>query len=105
MLLKPFVRWNSCQWPHNLEVIREKGTEMQSPALIAKHSPLINAAVADVPCLTGRKRWRLRLIRALRAVRRAIPDVLYSIVGDGEERPGLQQRVQQEGLSAAVQLP
>src|SRR5207247_2406979 len=44
------------------------------------------------------------MIRALPALRRAIPDVLYAIVGDGEERPALERLVDQEGLRQSVQF-
>ncbi len=44
------------------------------------------------------------LIRALHAVRRAIPDVLYAVVGDGEERGSLQALAAREGLGEHVQF-
>lgn len=44
------------------------------------------------------------VIQALAAVRRAIPDVLYAIVGDGEERGALEQFVRQEGAADHVQF-
>ena len=43
-----------------------------------------------------------QMIRALHTVRRAIPDVLYAIIGDGEERPALKALVDREGLSGHV---
>jgi phosphatidylinositol alpha-1,6-mannosyltransferase len=45
-----------------------------------------------------------RMIRALHAVREAVPDVLYAIVGEGEERPALRDLVQREGLGNHVQF-
>ncbi len=45
-----------------------------------------------------------QLIRAMQTVRQAIPGVLYSIVGDGEERPKLQRLVAELGLEAEVQF-
>jgi phosphatidyl-myo-inositol dimannoside synthase len=45
-----------------------------------------------------------QMILALRTIRRAVPDVLYAIVGDGEERPRLQDLVAREGLQDHVQL-
>jgi phosphatidylinositol alpha-1,6-mannosyltransferase len=45
-----------------------------------------------------------QLIRSLSTVRKSIPDVLYAIVGDGEERPELEAIVAQEGLSGHVQF-
>jgi phosphatidylinositol alpha-1,6-mannosyltransferase len=45
-----------------------------------------------------------QMIRALRAVRESVPDVLYAVVGDGEERRALQDLVAQEGLGGGVQF-
>ena len=45
-----------------------------------------------------------QMIQALRSARRAIPDVLYAIVGDGEERAPLQALTAREGLSEHVQF-
>jgi phosphatidylinositol alpha-1,6-mannosyltransferase len=44
------------------------------------------------------------LILALKAVRRQISDVLYAIVGDGEERGELEVSVRREGLAGHVQF-
>jgi phosphatidylinositol alpha-1,6-mannosyltransferase len=44
------------------------------------------------------------MIHALRTVRAALPDVLYAIVGEGEERPRLARLVAQEGLGQHVQF-
>jgi phosphatidylinositol alpha-1,6-mannosyltransferase len=43
-----------------------------------------------------------QMIRALLTVRQAIPDILYAIIGDGEERPALRALVDREGLSQQV---
>ena len=45
-----------------------------------------------------------QMISALHAVRRALPDVLYAIVGDGEERGPLEELVAREGLGPHVQF-
>jgi phosphatidylinositol alpha-1,6-mannosyltransferase len=45
-----------------------------------------------------------QMIRALRTVRERVPNVLYAIVGDGEEREGLLELVRNEGASDHVQL-
>ena len=45
-----------------------------------------------------------QMIRALRQIRRSIPDVLYSIVGDGEERQRLEVLARDEGLRDHVQF-
>jgi phosphatidylinositol alpha-1,6-mannosyltransferase len=45
-----------------------------------------------------------QMIRALAAVRQRIPDVLYAILGDGEERPLLQALAADLGLTAHVQF-
>jgi phosphatidylinositol alpha-1,6-mannosyltransferase len=45
-----------------------------------------------------------RMIRALSAIRDAIPDVLYAIVGDGEELPALRSLAEREGLAGHVQF-
>jgi phosphatidylinositol alpha-1,6-mannosyltransferase len=44
------------------------------------------------------------MIRALGVLRRQFPDVLYAIVGDGEERPALEGLVEREGLGSHVQF-
>src|SRR5262249_42969200 len=44
------------------------------------------------------------LLRALPAIRRQIPNVLYSIVGDGIERQQLEQLVNELGIAECVQL-
>jgi phosphatidylinositol alpha-1,6-mannosyltransferase len=44
------------------------------------------------------------LIRALRRVREVVPDILYAIVGDGEERAYLQGLVAREGVERHVQF-
>jgi phosphatidylinositol alpha-1,6-mannosyltransferase len=51
-----------------------------------------------------RRKGHDQMIRALAAVRRAVPDVLYAILGDGEERPALQGLVAGEGLGDHVQF-
>jgi phosphatidylinositol alpha-1,6-mannosyltransferase len=45
-----------------------------------------------------------QLIRALQVVRRAIPNVLYAIVGDGEERAFLGELVAGKGLNDQIQF-
>ena len=44
------------------------------------------------------------MILALRTIRKTIPDVLYAIIGDGEEAPYLRELVAREGLSDHVQF-
>jgi phosphatidylinositol alpha-1,6-mannosyltransferase len=44
------------------------------------------------------------LILALRSIRRAVPDVLYAIVGDGEELDHLRSLTDREGLTGHVQF-
>jgi phosphatidylinositol alpha-1,6-mannosyltransferase len=44
------------------------------------------------------------MIRALAEIRKAIPDVLYAIAGDGEERQSLEQQVEEAGLTRQVQF-
>jgi phosphatidylinositol alpha-1,6-mannosyltransferase len=44
------------------------------------------------------------LILALELVRQSIPNVLYSIVGDGEERASLEELVRERGLAQLVQF-
>jgi phosphatidylinositol alpha-1,6-mannosyltransferase len=44
------------------------------------------------------------LVRALPALRRAVPDVLYAVLGDGEERAALEQLVDREGVRQSVQF-
>lgn len=45
-----------------------------------------------------------RMLLALPTVRRAVPDVLYAIVGDGEERARLEDLALREGVSGLVQF-
>jgi phosphatidylinositol alpha-1,6-mannosyltransferase len=45
-----------------------------------------------------------QMIRALRTIRQAFPDILYAIVGAGEERPFLQDQILREGLEKHVQF-
>jgi phosphatidylinositol alpha-1,6-mannosyltransferase len=45
-----------------------------------------------------------QMIRALRAIRQVVPNVLYAIAGDGEEREPLEQLVESEGMQDAVQF-
>jgi phosphatidylinositol alpha-1,6-mannosyltransferase len=45
-----------------------------------------------------------RMIEALSAIRRTIPDILYAIVGDGEEAGRLRELVDREGLRDHVQF-
>jgi phosphatidylinositol alpha-1,6-mannosyltransferase len=44
------------------------------------------------------------MIRALAPIQRQIPNVLYAVVGDGEERAALEALVQQERLGGHVQF-
>jgi phosphatidylinositol alpha-1,6-mannosyltransferase len=45
-----------------------------------------------------------QMILALPAVRRTVPDVLYAILGDGEERGALEELVRRHGLGDHVQF-
>jgi phosphatidyl-myo-inositol dimannoside synthase len=45
-----------------------------------------------------------RLIQALQTIRKAVPDILYAVVGDGEERASLNELVAREGLGRHVQF-
>jgi phosphatidyl-myo-inositol dimannoside synthase len=51
-----------------------------------------------------RRKGHDQMIRALRTVRESIPDVLYAIVGDGEEREYLRDLVDREGHGGHVQF-
>jgi len=51
-----------------------------------------------------RRKGQDMLIRALTTIREQIPDVLYVIVGDGEERGTLHQLVEDLGLHSHVQF-
>lgn len=44
------------------------------------------------------------MIRALGAIRQAVPDVLFAVAGDGEERRSLQELAAAEGVTANVQF-
>lgn len=51
-----------------------------------------------------RRKGHDKMIEALPAIRQNIPNVLYAIVGDGDQRPTLQALVEQHGLEQAVQF-
>jgi phosphatidylinositol alpha-1,6-mannosyltransferase len=51
-----------------------------------------------------RRKGQDMMIAALQAVRRVCPDVLYAIVGDGEERAALEDQSARAGLTAHVQF-
>lgn len=51
-----------------------------------------------------RRKGHDTMIRALNKIRKRIPNVLYAIVGDGEERGYLQELVVREGLTEHVQF-
>ncbi len=44
------------------------------------------------------------LIRAIAAIRQRVPNVLYSIVGDGQERAALERLIAEQGLADHVEL-
>ncbi len=44
------------------------------------------------------------LIRAMSAIREQVPDVLYSIIGDGHEHPALESLIATNGLAGCVEL-
>lgn len=44
------------------------------------------------------------LIQCLASIREAIPDVLYAIIGDGDERPRLEQLARDEGVERNVRF-
>ncbi len=77
----------------------------------AGRDPALRAALGwhDRPVVLTVSRLQKRkghdqMILALGEVRRTIPDVLYAIVGDGEEREPLRQLVEREGLQGHVQF-
>jgi phosphatidylinositol alpha-1,6-mannosyltransferase len=45
-----------------------------------------------------------RLIEALAVIKRAVPDVLYAVVGDGEERTALEELSRREHVADSVQF-
>jgi phosphatidylinositol alpha-1,6-mannosyltransferase len=51
-----------------------------------------------------RRKGHDTMIRGLAAVRRAVPDVLYAVAGDGEERHYLEEVVRAEGAADHVQF-
>jgi phosphatidylinositol alpha-1,6-mannosyltransferase len=51
-----------------------------------------------------RRKGQDQMISALATVRRKVPDVLYAIVGDGEERGALEGQVARTGLGRHVQF-
>jgi phosphatidylinositol alpha-1,6-mannosyltransferase len=51
-----------------------------------------------------RRKGHDHLILALRSIRQTIPNVLYAIVGDGDERASLKGLVAREGLEEQVQF-
>jgi phosphatidyl-myo-inositol dimannoside synthase len=51
-----------------------------------------------------RRKGHDQMILALKSIRRMVPDVLYAVVGDGEEREPLQALVTSEGQEGHVQF-
>lgn len=51
-----------------------------------------------------RRKGHDQMIRALASIRRDVPDVLYAIIGDGDERERLQALVADEGQGGHVQF-
>lgn len=51
-----------------------------------------------------RRKGHDMLIRALGRIRQRVPNVLYAIVGDGDERRGLEELARPEGVADAVQF-
>jgi phosphatidylinositol alpha-1,6-mannosyltransferase len=45
-----------------------------------------------------------RFIEALAVIKRAVPDVLYAVVGDGEERPALEELARTQRVADSVQF-
>jgi phosphatidylinositol alpha-1,6-mannosyltransferase len=67
----------------------------------------LNWGTRPVVLTVGRLQQRKghdQMIRALQTIRRVIPDILYAIVGDGEERRSLEELVVCEGLGDHVQF-
>ena len=59
--------------------------------------------ILTVGALSARK-GQDTMIRALPAIRRAIPDVLYALAGEGWERPRLEELAKRLGVAEAVQF-
>lgn len=59
--------------------------------------------ILTVGALSARK-GQDTMIRALPAVRRAVPDALYAVAGEGWERPRLEQLAKDLGVADAVQF-
>lgn len=51
-----------------------------------------------------KRKGQHRMIEALEQIREAVPDVLYAVVGDGEERDKLETLVRERGLADHVQF-
>jgi phosphatidylinositol alpha-1,6-mannosyltransferase len=51
-----------------------------------------------------RRKGHDQMIRALVTVRKRIPDVLYAVVGEGEERPRLERLIAENGLQDHIRL-
>jgi phosphatidylinositol alpha-1,6-mannosyltransferase len=51
-----------------------------------------------------RRKGQDMLIRALPVIRRVVPDVLYAVVGDGEDRPYLEGLARELGVGGQVQF-
>jgi phosphatidylinositol alpha-1,6-mannosyltransferase len=75
----------------------------RDPAVRAKLGWGDRPVVLTVGALSERKGQDM-MIRALPAVRRAVPDVLYAVAGEGWERPRLEQLAAELGVADAVQF-
>jgi glycosyltransferase involved in cell wall biosynthesis len=83
----------------DLEEINRRSAAAQLPDIVAQRmsAPLV-ACVANMFAIKGQD-W---LIRALPAIRAAVPEAVLVLVGDGESRPSLEQLVRETGVSDRV---
>jgi glycosyltransferase involved in cell wall biosynthesis len=83
----------------DLEEIRRRTAEAQLPDSVAERMPApVVACVANMFAIKGQD-W---LIRALPAIRAAVPEAVLVLVGDGEWRASLEQLVTEMGVSDRV---
>jgi phosphatidylinositol alpha-1,6-mannosyltransferase len=75
----------------------------RDPAIRAQLGWGNRPVILTVGALSARKGQDM-MIRALPAIRRAVPDILYAIAGEGWERPRLEQLAAENGVADTVQF-
>lgn len=87
----------------NIDVLHLCLPEMPQPSAPRRDPPLSILTVGRIAAAEGYK-GHDRVIRAMPALMKRFPDLIYHIVGDGDGRPDLEDLVRQQGVSSAVRF-